>query len=81
LIPGAFPDREAGILRYHRDGNLGTRMSEAIDVHRRWADGKWVTDEELARGRHDLVDMQQLAAMLAPTLGLSFSRRENVTTA
>jgi hypothetical protein len=34
-----------------------------------------VTDEELARARHDLVDLQELAAMLAPTVGLSFSER------
>jgi hypothetical protein len=78
LISGAFPDREAWILRYHRDGNLGTRVGEALDVHRRWADGKWVTDEELARATHDLVDMQQLAEMLAPVVGISFATGQRV---
>jgi hypothetical protein len=73
LISAAFPDREAWILRHHRDGNLGTRITEVLETHRRDAAGMWVREDELERARSDLIGMQQLCELLKPTLGISFT--------
>ena len=72
VAAAAFPEREQWLEARRVDGTLAAKCELAANVHRRWRDGNWIPEDELAEAKEIVYYVQTVTDQMQPALRLSF---------